>query len=602
MEAKEGMGLLLSRETPTQFLNEDERLEKRARRAKPIVIMSSKFKTFEPNNKVEGQSWRTMNIMSKGLGLDIQVINQLYSLFCIADLDKGGTIDVYEFLYFMKLEDSPFSRKMFSLFDSDKSNEIDLLEFVCAVWNLATWAEDELGKMMFYLYDEDNSGFLELEECRQLIADVYGARSDKTEQEILVDSLSNIAVKGVYADEDRVYFADFMGWLEINDEALLSLRCMYQIVRKSILGHEYWDTIGVNARKQTLDALLGIVRDILGPPGAQEAVARALARANKRKEKEVQRRRNEKLWGNVSIEDSFDERQKLLRKKEDEARHRANAVNYLHGERNKRVHEWYKTRDKIMGQGDPLSVILRFSNREFLSDLRAEFEGHWQRAMVTLQDKMYDREGRLETLVGLKAPKSEVYAQRKQPQSLGAEERRDSNILYSSAVGKLTWVEQRHSRKKSLQKDLRHAGGNLHLASMAKTRKSNGSADGEDNQDDDSDYDSDSGSSSSDASISSDDDEYQVVKGWRKKKRTTTVPGVDVDINVATSTCKAAGRRQYPIQNAKRPPIEWRKKQIEHLKQVESGEIFSKEKSKPYFTYRGKGRKSKVYVSSNVTQ
>ena len=46
----------------------------------------------------------------------------------------------------------------------DKTGEIDFMEFVICIWNLCTLTSDSVGKFLFELYDDDDSGEIEFNE------------------------------------------------------------------------------------------------------------------------------------------------------------------------------------------------------------------------------------------------------------------------------------------------------------------------------------------------------------------------------------------------------------------------------------------------------
>lgn len=71
---------------------------------------------------------------------------KLYTVFHRADLDGGGTINLLELLTVIDLERTPFTKRVFSIFDDDGSGDIDFGEFVLALWNYCTLSKVSLGK------------------------------------------------------------------------------------------------------------------------------------------------------------------------------------------------------------------------------------------------------------------------------------------------------------------------------------------------------------------------------------------------------------------------------------------------------------------------
>ncbi len=141
------------------------------------------------------------NEMFEALQLRKNEIKQLYKIFWKADLDGGGTIDLVELLTIVDLERTPFTERIFSIFDEDDSGKIDFGEFVLALWNYCTLTKFTLGIYLFLvivklqwmisasfqfvaifafdLYDRDNTGILESKDLEMMLKDVYGKESKK---------------------------------------------------------------------------------------------------------------------------------------------------------------------------------------------------------------------------------------------------------------------------------------------------------------------------------------------------------------------------------------------------------------------------------------
>jgi serine/threonine-protein phosphatase 2B regulatory subunit len=91
------------------------------------------------------------------------------------DKDASGTIEVFEMLMHFDIERTPFTKRVFSIFDDDGSGTIDFREFVMAMWNYCTLGKATLVLFAFDLYDRDNSGEIDKAEIRMMLKDVYGS-------------------------------------------------------------------------------------------------------------------------------------------------------------------------------------------------------------------------------------------------------------------------------------------------------------------------------------------------------------------------------------------------------------------------------------------
>lgn len=73
-------------------------------------------------------------------------VKKLFYVFAKADFDGGGTIDLIELLTAIDLERTPFTERVFAIFDDDNSGKIDFGEFVLALWNYCTLSNVTLGE------------------------------------------------------------------------------------------------------------------------------------------------------------------------------------------------------------------------------------------------------------------------------------------------------------------------------------------------------------------------------------------------------------------------------------------------------------------------
>ena len=92
----------------------------------------------------------------------------------VSNNHSTGAIDIAELLVNLNLPSTPFTTKVFSMFDTDRSGEVDFRECMLALWNYCSLAEQDLASFAFDLYDGDGSGFLSQGEVAKILRDVYG--------------------------------------------------------------------------------------------------------------------------------------------------------------------------------------------------------------------------------------------------------------------------------------------------------------------------------------------------------------------------------------------------------------------------------------------
>lgn len=92
--------------------------------------------------------WRDWSEKFSALKLTYSEIKNLHRVFFKGDLDGSGTIDLAELLTIIDVEKTPFTKRVFSIFDDDESGEVDFGEFVLALWNYCTLSKVALGKLL----------------------------------------------------------------------------------------------------------------------------------------------------------------------------------------------------------------------------------------------------------------------------------------------------------------------------------------------------------------------------------------------------------------------------------------------------------------------
>jgi Ca2+-binding EF-hand superfamily protein len=75
-------------------------------------------------------------------------VQKLFDVFSTVDVDGSGTIGIAELLTFLDLDRTQFTEKVFSIFDDNKSGDIDFKEFVMSLWNYCTLTKITLGKSL----------------------------------------------------------------------------------------------------------------------------------------------------------------------------------------------------------------------------------------------------------------------------------------------------------------------------------------------------------------------------------------------------------------------------------------------------------------------
>ena len=160
--------------------------------------------------------------------------------FIECDTDGSGEISLPEFYqYFGKdngIEQTIFTDKVFLIFDEDGSGEIDFREFVLACWNFASYDMKALQHFAFNMFDTDSSGYMEEDEVRQLVQEVYGRKYS-----------DNVRVQGVLEKIDsdgdgRVSKTEFDEFCRKYPILMWPAFVVQQALRKHLGGDKWWRT------------------------------------------------------------------------------------------------------------------------------------------------------------------------------------------------------------------------------------------------------------------------------------------------------------------------------------------------------------------------
>lgn len=124
-------------------------------------------------------------------------VGQLLKIYQKMDVDRSGSIDLHEMFRFLQIEKTPFTQRVFTIFDADGTGRVDFREFVLAMWNYCTLGNATLDIFTFDIYDEDGGGSLSMKEVCVMLEDIYGSDFKKNSRALnVMHELKNIESHG----------------------------------------------------------------------------------------------------------------------------------------------------------------------------------------------------------------------------------------------------------------------------------------------------------------------------------------------------------------------------------------------------------------------
>lgn len=199
------------------------------------------YAVFVPNPRIPGQGWDVIKDFER-VGLTMFTVRKFFGLFRGIDTNGSGTISVDEFYgHFHGVQRSQFATRMFTIFDDDRSGEIDFREFTMVVWNVCTMSNSELARFGFRMVDNDGSNVIDTGEVRRLLAtltpSVDHASTAFEERVLQLMSRMDADGNGVVTCEEFVQFC------VANPVMLKPVLDMQYSLRRATFGVRYWTAV-----------------------------------------------------------------------------------------------------------------------------------------------------------------------------------------------------------------------------------------------------------------------------------------------------------------------------------------------------------------------
>lgn len=173
-------------------------------------------------------------------------IAYMYSLFRSFDVDNSGLIDIVEFLTFIDVERTHFTDRAFQVLKGSKGQNMDVKEFIQAIWSYGGLSSNCLINFSFDLYDLNGNDKLNATEIYQMVIDLYGKDNvaDNVKAQALFKSLDHLDGKRC----DRETFKKLSGTHQVLLFPAFQLQLKF---RKQVFGISYWDNLEIEKLKIT---------------------------------------------------------------------------------------------------------------------------------------------------------------------------------------------------------------------------------------------------------------------------------------------------------------------------------------------------------------
>ena len=195
----------------------------------------SKSAQFTPDPHTQGQGAEVLPLAKK-LGLRPTDLDTLWQAFCTFDLDEGGNISIAEFIVMGQLEDSEtIGKLLFRLWDADNSGTLDFTEFMLSLWTICSADHTNLILFCHSLFDFDNNESLDGEELAFIVNVIWNFRPSQS---------VSAAIAKLDVDKDgSVSRAEFLGRIRWSRSIMIPIYALYNFLRRFSLGTGAWERI-----------------------------------------------------------------------------------------------------------------------------------------------------------------------------------------------------------------------------------------------------------------------------------------------------------------------------------------------------------------------
>lgn len=182
---------------------------------------------------IPGQDETAVEVFKK-IGLSEADLDLFFTIFWDIDSNSSGSIRPVELFSYFNVDLGSFESSIFAIFDEERKGLLNFMEYVCALWNLLTLADADLGVLGYLM--KDPTGVLRIKppQVREIMETIHKKKVEASPA--LVALYSNL--KHEYPGE--ISIQDFCKWCRDNPSVLTPVVILQIKLRKLVIGEKFW--------------------------------------------------------------------------------------------------------------------------------------------------------------------------------------------------------------------------------------------------------------------------------------------------------------------------------------------------------------------------
>ncbi|KAH8074529.1 hypothetical protein JL721_2094 [Aureococcus anophagefferens] len=187
--------------------------------------------------------------------IDARVVWRIAWEFNNIDIDRSGHITSMELFNHYAVADTVFNRRAMTIMDNEPPDKmsLDVLEYTAAVYNDCSMQKVHLLHFIFAIFDEDGSGYLEMNEFVALVNYVY----DRPLTQRVLEALD----KCDFTESGMITREEFVTRCNTYPMLVAPAFEMQEILHNAILGVKFW-VKHIDRRCERQDDLLEKLREM----------------------------------------------------------------------------------------------------------------------------------------------------------------------------------------------------------------------------------------------------------------------------------------------------------------------------------------------------